>query len=179
MTREGNFTIEVILPERQIRKKTFEIASKISRDYKNKDLVIIAVLKGSFIFCADLIRNLDVRCVIDFIRISSYVGTQSAVKVKVISDFKEDLSGKDVLIVEDIVDTGATLDFLINEISLKNPKSIETCAFLDKRCTRQKEVSLAYSCFEMKDDFVVGYGLDYNGFFRGLPYVGRIKEFHK
>ncbi|MDR0724228.1 MAG: hypoxanthine phosphoribosyltransferase, partial [Endomicrobium sp.] len=96
-----------------------------------------------------------------------------------ISDFKEELTRKDVLIVEDIVDSGITLDFLINKISSKKPKSIKTCVLLDKKCARQKEVNIDYSCFEMGDDFVVGYGIDCNGFFRQLPYVGKIKEFNK
>ncbi|MDR1418264.1 MAG: hypoxanthine phosphoribosyltransferase [Endomicrobium sp.] len=179
MDKKENYIVEMLFPERQIQKKIFEIASKISMDYKDKDLVIIAVLNGSFIFCADLVRNLDVRCAIDFIRVSSYIGIESLGSVKIISDFKEELAGKDVLIVEDIVDTGITLDFLINEISLKRPKSIKTCVFLDKKCAHKNEVQVDYSCFEMGDDFVVGYGLDCNGFFRQLPYVGRIKGFHK
>jgi hypoxanthine phosphoribosyltransferase len=179
MNRKGNYTVETLFPERQIQKKIFEIASQVSMDYKDKDLVIVAVLNGSFIFCADLVRKLDIKCAIDFIQISSYVGRQSQGKVKVISGFKENLSQKDVLIIEDIADTGITLDFLINEISLKNPRSIKTCVFLDKKYARKKEVPIDYNCFEMGDDFVVGYGLDCNGFFRQLPYVGRIKEFHK
>ena len=179
MNNKENYTVEILFPERQIQRKIFEIASQVSMDYKDKELVIVAVLNGSFIFCADLVRNLDIRCAIDFIRVSSYVGTQSLGKVKVISDFKEKLTGKDVLIVEGIADTGITLDFLINEISSKRPETIKTCVFLDKKCARQKEVPIDYSCFEMGDDFVVGYGLDCNGFFRQLPYVGRIKEFHK
>jgi hypoxanthine phosphoribosyltransferase len=174
-----NYTVEVLFQEWQIQKKIFEIASKISQDYKDKDLVIVAVLNGSFIFCADLVRNLDVRCAIDFIQVSSYIGTQSQGEVQVISGFKEDLTGKDVLIVEDIVDTGITLDFLISEISSKKPKSIKACVLLDKKCARRKEVPVNYSCFEVGNDFVVGYGIDYNGFFRQLPYVGRIKEFDK
>jgi hypoxanthine phosphoribosyltransferase len=97
-------------------------------------------------------------------------------KVKVVSGIKEDIIGKDVIIVEDIVDKGFTLDFLIREISLKKPRSIKTCVFLDKKCAREKEVQIDYSCFEVGNDFVVGYGLDCGGFFRALPYVGKVKE---
>ncbi|MDR0618248.1 MAG: hypoxanthine phosphoribosyltransferase [Endomicrobium sp.] len=179
MNSKQNYTVEILFHERQIQKKIFEIASQVSKDYKDKDLVIVAVLNGSFIFCADLVRNLDVRCAIDFIQVSSYVDIQSQGKVQIISGFKEDLIGKDILIVEDIIDTGITLEFLIREISSKKPKSIKTCVFLDKKCAHKKEVPINYSCFEMGNDFFVGYGLDCNGFFRQLPYLGRIKEFDK
>jgi hypoxanthine phosphoribosyltransferase len=179
MNNKENYTVEVLFPERQIQKRIFAIASQISKDYENRDLLVIAVLNGSFIFCADLVRNLDIKCAIDFIRLSSYSGMHPLEKVKVISNFKEELTGKDVLILEDIADTGITLDFLINAISLKRPKSIKTCVFLDKKCSRKKGVRVDYSCFEMGNYFVVGYGLDYNGFFRQLPYVGIIKEFNK
>ncbi|MDR1522391.1 MAG: hypoxanthine phosphoribosyltransferase [Endomicrobium sp.] len=179
MINKENYTVEILFPERQIQKRIFAISSQISKDYENKDLVVVAVLNGSFIFCADLVRNLDVRCAIDFIRVSSYSGGQSSGRVKVISDFKEESRGKDVLIVEDIADSGVTLDFLIGKISANKPKSIKTCVFLDKKCARQKDVPIDYSCFEIGNDFIVGYGLDYSGFFRQLPYVGRIKEFNK
>jgi hypoxanthine phosphoribosyltransferase len=168
--------VDVLISAEDIRKKVLEVGSQISRDYEGKNVLIIAVLNGSFIFCADLVRSLDLECKVDFISVSSYIGTQTQGKVKVVSGIKEDIIGKDVVIIEDIVDRGFTLDFLIKEISLKKPKSIKTCVFLDKKCAREKEVAVDYSCFEIGNDFVVGYGLDYNGFFRQLPYVGKIKE---
>ncbi|MDR0398646.1 MAG: hypoxanthine phosphoribosyltransferase [Endomicrobium sp.] len=168
--------VDVLISAEDIRKKVLEVGAQISRDYEGKNVLIIAVLNGSFIFCADLVRSLDLECKIDFISVSSYIGTQTQGKVKVVSGIKEDIIGKDVVIIEDIVDRGFTLDFLIKEISLKKPKSIKTCVFLDKKCAREKEVAVDYSCFEIGNDFVVGYGLDYNGFFRQLPYVGKIKE---
>ncbi|MDR1103938.1 MAG: hypoxanthine phosphoribosyltransferase [Endomicrobium sp.] len=168
--------VDVLISAEDIRKKVLEVGAQISRDYEGKNVLIIAVLNGGFIFCADLVRSLDLECKVDFISVSSYIGTQTQGKVKVVSGIKEDIIGKDVVIIEDIVDRGFTLDFLIKEISLKKPKSIKTCVFLDKKCAREKEVAVDYSCFEIGNDFVVGYGLDYNGFFRQLPYVGKIKE---
>jgi hypoxanthine phosphoribosyltransferase len=168
--------VDVLISAEDIRKKVLEVGEQISRNYEGKNVLIIAVLNGGFIFCADLVRSLDLECKVDFISVSSYIGTQTQGKVKVVSGIKEDIIGKDVVIIEDIVDRGFTLDFLIKEISLKKPKSIKTCVFLDKKCAREKEVAVDYSCFEIGNDFVVGYGLDYNGFFRQLPYVGKIKE---
>jgi hypoxanthine phosphoribosyltransferase len=175
VTIREEYMMNVLFSEDMIQKRVSEVASKISEDFKDKEILIIAVLNGSFIFCADLVRNLNLKLAIDFISLSSYSGAQSKGKVRIISEFKEDIAGKDVLIVEDIVDTGITLDFLINEIASKKPNSIKTCVLLDKKCARTKEVPVEYSCFEIGNDFIVGYGLDYNGFFRGLPYIVKLK----
>jgi len=174
MKKKHNHTIETLWTEKEVKKKVSEIASEISRDYKGKDPLIIAVLKGSFVFCADLIRNLDPSFAVDFISLSSYSGSSSGGKVKVITNLKENIKGRDVIIVEDIADTGITLDFLIKELSLKKPKSLATCVLLDKKCARVKEVPVNYRCFEIGGCFAVGYGLDYNGFYRGLPYIGKL-----
>lgn len=169
--------VDVLISAEDIRKKVLEVGAQISTDYAEKNVFIIAVLNGSFIFCADLVRSLDLKkCKVDFISVSSYIDTQTQGNVKVVSGVKEDVIGKDVVIIEDIVDRGFTLDFLIREISLKKPKSIKTCVFLDKKCAREMEVAVDYNCFEIGNDFVVGYGLDCSGFFRHLPYVGKIKE---
>jgi hypoxanthine phosphoribosyltransferase len=177
MNIEEKYVIDVLLSEEEIQKRVSEVALQISKDFKGKEVLLVSVLNGSFIFCADLIRKMDIKCKIDFISVSSYVGLQSQGKVKVLSGFKEDSIGKDVIIVEDILDTGTTLDFLKKEIALKKPKSITTCVLLDKKCMRKTEVDVEYSCFEIGNDFVVGYGIDYNGFFRSLPYIGILKEF--
>jgi len=168
-------SVEVLFSGELIRQRISEIASEISRDYKNKDALIIAVLKGSFVFCADLIRSLDLNFAVDFISLSSYSGTSSDGSVKMMSDLQENPEGRDVIIVEDIVDTGFTLDFLLKELSLKKPKSIKTCVLLNKKSSRVKDVPVEYACFEVGGEFVVGYGLDYNGFYRGLPYIGTLK----
>ncbi|MDR2426893.1 MAG: hypoxanthine phosphoribosyltransferase [Endomicrobium sp.] len=170
--KQENYSIEILFSHDLILKRVREIASCITRDYKNKNTLIIAVLKGSFVFCADLIRHLDFIFAFDFISLSSYKGLSAKGKVKVISDIKEELEGKDVIIIEDIADTGHTLDFLHKELAAKNPRSVKTCVFLDKKCSRVKNVPIDYYGFEIGNDFVVGYGLDYNGFFRGLPYIG-------
>jgi hypoxanthine phosphoribosyltransferase len=167
---------DILISAEDIHRRVAEIGAQISKDYQGKDVLLIAILNGSFIFCADLVRNIDLDCKVDFMSVSSYIGTQTQGKVKVISGIKEDIIGKDILIIEDIVEKGGTLDFLIREISLKRPKSIKTCVFLDKKCAREKEVLVNYSCFEIGNDFVVGYGLDCDGFFRTLPYVRKIKE---
>ncbi|MDR1122634.1 MAG: hypoxanthine phosphoribosyltransferase [Endomicrobium sp.] len=168
--------VDVLISTEDICKKVLEVGAQISTDYAGKNVLIIAVLNGSFIFCADLVRILNLKCKVDFISVSSYIDTQTQGRVKVVSGIKEDIIGKDVIIVEDIVDRGFTLDFLIKEISLKKPKSIKTCVFLDKKCAREMEVAVDYNCFKIGNDFVVGYGLDCSGFFRHLPYVGKIKE---
>ncbi|MDR0978193.1 MAG: hypoxanthine phosphoribosyltransferase [Endomicrobium sp.] len=172
----SSYKIDVLIPAENICMKVSEIGARISKDYAGKKVFIIAVLKGSFIFCADLIRSLNLECEIGFISLSSYIGMQTQEKVRMVSGLKENISGRDVIIVEDIVDKGFTLDFLISNLSSKKPNSIKTCVFLDKKCAREKEVAVDYSCFEIDDDFVVGYGLDYNGLFRQLPYLGKIKE---
>jgi hypoxanthine phosphoribosyltransferase len=177
MSVEKECGVDVLFSEEMIRDKICEVALRISKDFKNKEFLIVAVLNGSFIFCADLVRNLDIKCRIDFISVSSYSGIKSRGKIELISGFRDDIIGKDVLIVEDILDTGKTLNFLKKEIWLKKPRSVATCVLLVKKCARQKEIFVEYSCFEVENGYIVGYGLDYNGFFRGLPYIGEMKEF--
>ncbi|MCL2335207.1 MAG: hypoxanthine phosphoribosyltransferase [Endomicrobia bacterium] len=169
-------SVEVLLSGEAIQRRISDIAAEISKDFKDKDALIIAVLKGSFVFCADLIRKLNLNIAVDFISLSSYSGTSPDGRVNVIAGLKETPEGRDVIIVEDIVDTGHTLDFLLKELSLKKPKSISTCVLLDKKCARVKQVPVEYVCFEVGSEFVVGYGLDYNGFYRGLPYIGILKD---
>ncbi|GHT52151.1 hypoxanthine phosphoribosyltransferase [Endomicrobiia bacterium] len=175
MNIEGKYVVDVLLSEEEIQKRVSEVALQISKDFKDKEVLLVSVLNGSFVFSADLIRKMDMKCKIDFISLSSYLGTHSQGKVKILSEFKEDIIGKDIIIIEDILDTGTTLDFLKREIAFKKPKSITTCVLLDKKCARKTEVDVEYSCFEIGNDFVVGYGIDYNGFFRGLPYIGILK----
>jgi hypoxanthine phosphoribosyltransferase len=170
-----NYSIEVLFPQDLIQRRIREMALRITNDYEDKNTLIIAVLKGSFVFCADLIRNLNFVFAFDFISLSSYCGTATDGNVKVISNLKEDPEGRDVIVIEDIADTGHTLDFLHKELAAKNPRSISTCVLLDKKCARVKNVPIEYAGFEIGNDFVIGYGLDYNGFFRGLPYIGILR----
>jgi hypoxanthine phosphoribosyltransferase len=174
--------VNILFSEKLIRKRISEISEQISFDYKDREVLLIGVLNGSFVFCADVVRNLtNVKFKIDFITISSYLGIRSTGKIEVLSRFKENITGKDVLILDDIIETGMTLDFIIKEVASKNPKSLKTCVLVDKRCMRKKDVPVEYICLEMAasmgNDFVVGYGLDYNGFFRGLPYICKLEEF--
>jgi hypoxanthine phosphoribosyltransferase len=173
--KTDKYSIEVLFTHDAIQKRVVEIASQIQKDYENKNTLIIAVLKGSFVFCADLVRNLNFLFAFDFISLSSYSGSVSGGAVKVISNLKENPEGRDVIIIEDIADTGITLDFLQKELAAKKPKSIRTCVLLDKKSARTKDITIDYTGFEIGDDFVIGYGLDYNGFFRGLPYIGILK----
>ena len=168
--------MDIIFSQSEIESRVSEIAARISRDFKGKDVVLVAVLRGSFVFVSDLIRKLDFDFSVDFISLKSYSGTISEGKVKEISGLQEEISGKDVIIVEDIVDTGATLEFLFKEFALKNPKSLCACVLLDKKCARIKNVPVKYSCFEAGNDFVIGYGLDYNGLYRGLPYIAKMPQ---
>jgi hypoxanthine phosphoribosyltransferase len=179
MENKEKYAVDVLFSEKLIKKRISEIALRISEDFRDKEFLLIAILNGSFIFCADLVRNLDMKFTIDFISLKSYCKTQSQGEVKIISGFKEnvDITNKNILIVEDIVDTGTTLDFLLNNLAFKKPKDVKTCVLLDKKCARKKEVPIEYSCFEVGNDFIVGYGLDCNGLFRGLPYIGKLKEF--
>ncbi len=176
MKKENKYSIKTLFSESLIQKKVSQTAKRISRDFKDKKPLVIAVLNGSFIFCSDLIRKLDSKFAVDFISLSSYEGVISKGKVKVVSNLKENIKNRDVIIVEDIVDSGETLDFLLKELKPKKPKSITVCALLDKKEARVKEIPVKYSCFEVGNEFVVGYGLDYNGFFRGLPYIGILKK---
>ena len=160
----------------QIQKKVKEIADTISRDYEGKDLLAVGILKGSFVFFSDLVRMIQTPLFIDFIIASSYLKTESSGEIKVHYDIREDISGKDVLLIEDIVDTGITLNYIRERILMKGPKSLKICTFLDKKGRREVDVPLDYIGFEIGNEFVVGYGLDYDNKFRNLPYISVFKK---
>lgn len=171
--------IKVLFSEAEIAAKVDELAKKISQDYKDQgDLIIVGVLKGAFIFAADLVRKLTIPCHIEFIRLSSYQGTDSSGDIKSYDLTLPDLSNKNVLIIEDIVDSGRTLQFLKTFFSTqRHVKSIRVASLFDKpsrRIAELKDLKPDYSCFEIEDQFILGYGLDYEQEFRELPYVGFI-----
>ncbi|MEO0130363.1 MAG: hypoxanthine phosphoribosyltransferase [candidate division WOR-3 bacterium] len=171
-----NIKIFKLIDEEDIKKKVKELAERISQDYYNKDLVLIGILKGAFVFLADLMRNLTIPCKCDFIKVSSYgKGTESSGIVKIVADIFMTIQDKDILLVEDIVDTGLTLKYLIDYLSLKKPKTIKICALLDKPERHKIEVPIDYLGFTIPNKFVVGYGIDYDEKFRYLPYIGYIK----
>ena len=168
---------EVLYPKDVIEKRVRELAGTISRDYEGKELIVIGILKGAFIFMADLIRCLSVPCRVDFVRLASYAeGTSSSGKVVMTKDIETSIKDRDILIVEDVVDTGLTLSFLVNWLKERNQCSIKVCAFLDKRKRRRVPFEADYVGFTIDDGFVVGYGLDFNEKARFLPDICVIKE---
>ena len=167
--------IEILKDENAIQERIQQLGKKISSDYEGKELVVLGVLNGAFLFCADLVRKIELPFIVDFISLSSY-GDEKVSSGKVILDLdlKHDIKGKDVLIVEDIIDTGETLDYLVEHLKERSPKSIRTAALLSKTARRKKDVQVDYTGFDIDDLFVVGYGLDIAGMYRGLPYIGHI-----
>jgi len=174
---QNNEIGEVLITEKEIRKKVKELGKKISRDYEGKDLVLVCVLRGAVIFMSDLIRSISIPLSFDFMAISSYGSdTKSSGVVKITKDLDESIESKHVLIVEDIVDTGLTLQYLTNNLSSRNVASLKICALLDKPAQRKVEVKIDYKGFTIPDKFVVGYGLDYNQKYRYLPYISALKH---
>ncbi|HLA27415.1 MAG TPA: hypoxanthine phosphoribosyltransferase [Syntrophales bacterium] len=168
---------EVLYSKDVIEKRVRELAGTISRDYEGKELIVIGILKGAFIFMADLIRCLSVPCRVDFVRLASYAeGTSSSGKVVMTKDIETSIKDRDILIVEDVVDTGLTLSFLVNWLKERSPRSIKVCAFLDKRKRRRVPFEADYVGFTIDDGFVVGYGLDFNEKARFLPDICVIEE---
>lgn len=171
--------VEVLLSEQEIASRVHELGVQISRDYQGKHLILVGILKGSFIFLADLIRSISIPVSIDFVGISSYgASTRSTGVVKITKDLDEGVEGRHILIVEDIVDTGWTLrlSYIEENLRARRAASVRVCTLLDKPSRREVDIHPDYVGFEIPNKFVVGYGLDYNGFYRNLPYVGVLKE---
>lgn len=160
----------------QIQAKVKELADRISSDYSGKDLLAVGILKGAFMFFSDIVRSIKVPLTLDFIVASSYVKTDTSGEVKIHCDMREDISDKDVLLIDDIVDSGITLNQIRERILVRRPRSLKVCVFLDKRGRRVVDVPLDYVGFEIPNEFVVGYGLDYDSKFRNLPYISIFKK---
>lgn len=165
----------ILITEEELKAKVKEIGAKISEDYQGKTPIFVGVLKGCFIFMSDLVRSVSINCSMDFMAVSSYSGTKTTGAVKINKDLSEDICGRDVIIVEDILDSGITLNYLKNYLMVRRPASIRIVTLMDKPSRRKADVFADYSCFEVPDAFVVGYGLDYNEKYRNLPYVGILK----
>lgn len=166
----------ILLDEDQIKRRIKELGQDITRDYKGKNLMMIGVLKGAVIFFSDLIRAIDLPLTTDFIAVSSYgSSTKSSGIVRILKDLDESVENKDVLIVEDIIDTGLTLHYLIDNIATRNPNSVKVCCFLDKPDRRLTQVDVDYVGFTIPDEFVVGYGLDYDERYRNLPHISVLR----
>ena len=166
----------VFFSEEDLKKRVAEIAAEINRDYAGKEPMLISVLRGSFVFMADLIRKIEVPCTVDFMAVSSYCrGTTSSGQVQITKDLSDDIEGKDIIVVEDILDSGNTLSYLLQLLQARKPASMKLCTLLDKPDRRVKEVHVDYTGFTIPDEFVVGYGLDYAEKYRNLPYIGILK----
>ena len=166
----------VLFTEEALRARVGELAQQINRDLAGKEPVLISVLRGSFIFMADLVRAIELPCRVDFMAVSSYgSGTTSSGQVKITKDLSESIEGRDVLVVEDILDSGNTLSYLLKLLQARRPASIRLCTLLDKPSRRTKPIQADYVGFQVEDLFVVGYGLDYAERYRNLPYIGILK----
>ncbi len=169
--------IRVLLSEKEVNQKISEIAEQISRDYEGKSIHLICILKGGVFFTCELAKRLTVPVSLDFMSVSSYGDdTKSSGVVRIVKDLDESLKGKDVMIVEDIIDSGRTLSYLIEVLKQREPASIRLCTLLDKPERRvKKQVKVDYTCFRIPDEFVVGYGLDYAQKYRNLPFIGVVE----
>ena len=166
--------VDVLISEKEIENRILEIADRINKDYEGEELTLICVLKGGVMFMCDLAKRLNLNVRLDFMSVSSYGSeTKSSGVVKIIKDLDDSIDGKNVLVVEDIIDSGNTLSYLMDILKKRGPKSIKLCTLLDKPSRREKkDVLVDYVCIEIEDKFVVGYGLDYDQRYRNLPYIG-------
>ena len=169
--------VRILLKEEEVDKRIAEVAAMINRDYAGKEVHLICILKGGVFFTCELAKRLTVPVSMDFMSVSSYgSGTESSGVVRIVKDLDESIAGKNVLIVEDIIDSGRTLAYLIEILKQRNPESIHLCTLLDKPERRvKKQVKVDYTCFEIPDEFVVGFGLDYDQKYRNLPYIGVVE----
>ena len=167
--------IKVLITEQEIASRTRELAEQIQKDYNNEEIVIVCILKGATFFAVELAKRIGSDTIIDFMKVSSYEGTESTGKINFTLDISEDITGKNVLIVEDIVDTGRTLAYVKKYLESKNPKNVKICTMLNKKERRVIDLNPEYVAFDIPDKFVIGYGLDYDEKFRNLPYVGYLE----
>ena len=176
MSRLEGEKIEVLLSEEKLRARIAELGADIARDYRGKPLKLVGVLKGSFMFMADLARAIDLPLKMDFIGTSSYQGTKTSGVVRITNDLSRPIDGEHILLVEDIVDTGLTMQYLLENLATRHPASVKVCALLEKPARAKVQVPIDYKGFTIPDEFVVGYGLDWDGRFRNLPFVGVVRR---
>lgn len=168
--------IKVLLSEEEVERRIQEVAKQISEDYKGKSIHLICVLKGGVFFTCELAKRITIPVTLDFMSVSSYGNeSESSGVVKIVKDLDEPLEGKEVLVVEDIIDSGRTLSYLMEILKSRSPKSLTICTLLDKPERREIQVDVSYTCFTIPDEFVVGYGLDYAQKYRTLPYIGVVQ----
>jgi hypoxanthine phosphoribosyltransferase len=166
----------VLITEEQVKRRVKELGEEISHDYKGKDLVIVAVLRGAIVFLCDLIREISIPITLDFLSISSYSGQTRTGVVRILKDLDESIENRHVILVEDIIDTGLTLNYILKTLRARRPADIRVCALLDKKARRIVDVQIDYVGFEIPDEFVVGYGMDYDQRYRSLPFIGILKR---
>ena len=167
---------KILISEEELKARVQELGRQISANYAGKEPLLVSVLRGSYIFMADLTRSIDCFCRLDFMAVSSYgSGTVSSGQVKIVKDLSDSIEGKDVIVVEDILDSGNTLSYLFQLLKARNPASLKRCTLLDKPSRRSKPITADYVGFTVPDEFVVGYGLDYGELYRNLPYIGVLK----
>lgn len=169
---------DVMISEAEIKERVRKLAEEIERDFNNEDIFMIVVLKGSFVFAADLIREMKSNVNVDFISVSSYSDqTETTGKVKLLKDLDEDITNRNVVVVEDIIDSGLTLHFLMDHLKMHKPKQIKICTLLDKPERRRINLPVDYVGFVIPDEFIVGYGIDYAQQYRNLPYIANVEEY--
>jgi len=166
---------EILLDTDAIDARVAELGAQLSTDYAGRDPVLVSVLKGSLVFLADLMRAMDLPSSIDLMEVSSYAGTETSGQVRILKDLSKPIEGRDVIVVEDIIDTGLTLNYLLGYLADRQPASIKICCLLDKPARRLADISIDYRGFTIPDRFVIGYGLDYEERYRNLPYIGVLK----
>jgi hypoxanthine phosphoribosyltransferase len=168
---------EILVPAEDLERRVRELAAEVSRDYEGRDLVLIGVLKGAVFFLSDLMRHLTVQCEVDFMAVASYgSATHSSGVVRILKDLDAAIEGRDVLIVEDIVDSGLTLQYLLRNLGARNPRSLEVCALLTKPERRKVDLPTRYVGFEIPNRFAIGYGLDHGERYRNLPFVAALRD---
>lgn len=169
--------VEVLIDAERLSKRIGELAAEIRRDFQGRDLVLVGVLKGSFLFMADLVRRIELPLRCDFLGVSSYGDeTKTSGVIRITSDVSRPVEGCDVLLVEDIVDTGLTINYLLENLRARRPRTVKVCTLLEKPARRRVPVPIDYCGFSVPDVFVVGYGLDYRGLYRNLPFVGQLRH---
>lgn len=172
-----NDKIKVMIPENKVNERINELGAEISKEYEGKTIHLVCILKGSVFFTCELAKRITIPVTMDFMSVSSYLdGTESTGRVRIIKDLDEHIEGKDVLVVEDIIDSGRTLEYLLDMLKARRPASIRLCTLLDKPERRVTQVKVDYTGFEIPDQFVVGYGLDYAQKYRNLPYIGVVEN---
>jgi hypoxanthine phosphoribosyltransferase len=167
---------EILLTDAQIQARVVELGAELSRDYDGRDPVLVSVLKGSIVFLADLVRAMEISLSVDLMEVSSYgASTESSGQVRILKDLSRPIEGREVVVVEDIIDTGLTLNYLLRYLREKGPASLRICCLLDKPARRLAPIEIAYRGFTIPDRFVIGYGLDYDEHYRNLPYIGVLR----